>query len=101
MKFYVLIFLFVTNLTASVTMGKEVFSKECATCHVQGKYFASHKKAKEWSELFKNSELDKLHLERNISVPYLQEKAFFKDIKHLKELLQKYSKDRGSHNSCY
>jgi len=89
------------HLQASVSVGKEIYLKECANCHLEGKYFASNKKAKEWSKLLKTDALNRLHQDKNISLPYLNSNNFLEDKKHLKALLQKYSKDRGKHNSCY
>ena len=89
------------QLHASVSVGKEVYLTECAHCHVEGKYFASNKKAKTWSKLLKTDNLYRLHHDQNISLPYLNSDKYKADKKHLKALLQKYSKDRGKHNSCY
>ena len=102
MKTLLVIALLLTDhLHASVSKGKEIFLQECRSCHLEGKYFASHKKAKEWSRLLKEDALNKIHQDKNISLPYLSHEKFLEDKKHLKALLQKYSKDRGKHNSCY
>lgn len=102
MKIFLCFSLFLLiNLQASVSIGKEVYAKECASCHVEGKYFAENKTAKYWSKILKTDTLDTLHKDKNISLPYFQSKQFQEDKKHLKALLQKYSKDRGKHNSCY
>jgi len=92
---------FLINLQASVSLGKEIYAKECASCHVEGKYFAANKKAKAWHKTLNAATLDKVHQDKNISLSYFQSKQFQEDKKHLKSLLQKYSKDRGKHNSCY
>ena len=101
MKIFLFFGLVLINLHASVSMGKEIYLKECSSCHIEGKYFAGNKKAKNWSKIFKLNTLDILHQDKNISLPYFQDKQFQEDKKHLKALLQKYSKDRGKHNSCY
>ncbi|HIC43493.1 MAG TPA: hypothetical protein EYO73_04120 [Sulfurimonas sp.] len=85
------------DLIASVS----IYAAQCKTCHVQGKYLAQGKKAKVWKKILKENTLNTLHLDKNISLPYLSSIAFKEDKTHLKALLQKYSKDRGSHNSCY
>ncbi len=95
---FILLTLFVD---ASISDGKEIFARECATCHIQGKYFAAKKKAKEWKKLLSSDHLKKLHLEHNLSLPYLETPQFNEDRSDLKALLQKYSLDRGRHNSCY
>ena len=89
------------DLIASVSKGKIIYAAQCKTCHVQGKYLAQGKKAKVWKKILKENTLNTLHLDKNISLPYLSSIAFKEDKTHLKALLQKYSKDRGSHNSCY
>lgn len=101
MKAFWLLSFLILHLEASVSKGKETYAKHCASCHVEGKYFAQNKKAKEWKKLLKADDLDRLHLNKNISLPYFKSQAFEDDKTHLKALLQKYSKDRGSHNSCY
>ena len=94
-------FLALVHLMASVSKGKEIYAKYCVSCHVKGKYLAQNKKAKEWKKLLKADALDRLHQDKNISLPYFKTQAFEDDKVHLKALLQRYSKDRGSHNSCY
>jgi len=89
------------NLEASVSMGKTIYKKECLHCHIKGKYFASEKKAKAWKPYFNTDLLAQLHQDKNLSLPYFHSLNFEKDKKHLKALFLKYSKDRGSHNSCY
>ena len=88
------------SLLASVSMGKRIYKKECSHCHVEAKYFASHKKAKEWKVYFNTDLLKSLHQDKDLSLPYFQSIKIHEDKKHLKALFLKYSKDRGSHNSC-
>jgi len=101
-------FLLLISAEASVSQGKKVFSQRCAPCHIEGKYFASKKKAKQWKILLKfqdkTNPLADFHLdspEANASSSYFLSQEYKQNSKHLKDLLQKYSKDRGSHNSCY
>ncbi|MDF1880924.1 hypothetical protein JHD50_06330 [Sulfurimonas sp. MAG313] len=38
-------------LQASVSVGKKIYHEKCFHCHkIEGKYFASNKKAKEWKK---------------------------------------------------
>ena len=106
--FLFLSFLLLTSIEASVSQGKNIYSKRCALCHTEGKFLASEKKAKEWKVLFETTgeknRLAALHLKKadtNASLNYFQTQSYQQDIPHLKALMQKYSKDRGSHNSCY
>jgi len=102
MKAYlVCICLLLTGLNASVSKGKELFAKKCRSCHIEGKYFASSKKANEWAKILKTDSIKQGHLDLNLSLPYLNSQEFQDDKKHFKALFQKYSKDRGKHNSCY
>ncbi|PHR58401.1 MAG: hypothetical protein COA44_02860 [Arcobacter sp.] len=101
MKVLILLGLISLSLFASVSMGKIIYKKECAHCHNEAKYFASHKKAKEWKIYFNTDLLKRLHQDKNLSLPYFQSIKLNEDKKHLKALFLKYSKDRGSHNSCY
>ncbi len=96
-----ILLLFSLCLYASVSDGKAIFAKECASCHVEGKYFAARKKAREWKQLLQADKLEQLHRDKKVTVPYLKTPKFKDDTKDLKALLQKYSKDRGRHNSCY
>jgi len=100
MKILTLLVLINLGLLASVSMGKRIYKKECSYCHMEAKYFASHKKAKEWKVYFNTDLLKNLHQEKNLSLPYFQSIKLQEDKKHLKALFQKYSKDRGSHTSC-
>jgi hypothetical protein len=76
--------------------------------HTEGKYLASERKAKQWKILFdskgEKNKLAELHLkaaDKNTSFNYFQTQEYQQDIPHLKAFMQKYSKDRVSHNSCY
>jgi len=108
MRIFLLVCTFIIQSNASVSQGKLIYAKECLSCHINGKYFASTKKAKEWKHLFiKKDNKDKLaNLHLNIeeakeSWSYFNSQDYSHQKKHLKNLLQKYSSDRGKHNSCY
>lgn len=111
MKTYFLIILTVCLLTpmleASVFVGKEIYIKECLHCHLSGKALASHKRAKAWKKLFTledgTNKLATIHLtlkETKASWIYFGSDTYLKETKHLKDFMQKYSSDRGKHNSC-
>jgi len=100
MKIILLLSLVFLCTQASVSMGKKVYKKQCAHCHIEAKYMASAKKAKEWKILFNTDEIKKLHRKKNLSLPYFGCAIFQEDKRHLKALFLKYSKDRGSHTSC-
>ena len=100
MKLFSLLVLTI-SLHASVSMGKTIYQQQCFHCHnIEGKYFASHKKAKEWKILLNTDYLKNIHIKNKLALPYFYSLKYEEHKKHLKALLQKYSKDRGSHNSC-
>ena len=108
MRILLLAFTLFTNMYASVSQGKLIYKKECLSCHIEGKYLASTKKAKEWKELLieneKSNKLAQLHFsikKTDEDWSYFKQKDYLQDSNHLKNLLQKYSSDRGKHNSCY
>jgi len=103
--FFVLLLLSIAE--ASVSQGKLIYTKECLQCHLNGKALSSHKTAQKWKELFniynKTNELAQTHLntkKAKSSWPYFHNASYQKDSKHLKDFMQKYSSDRGRHNSC-
>ncbi len=102
--FYFCIFiLFTPFLEASAIQGKDTYKKECLQCHLEGKSFATKNTAKGWQALFKTGALSQLHVNNKAakaSWSYFEGESYQKDIKHLKDFLQKYSSDRGKHNSC-
>ena len=100
MKVFIFFSLIIFSLEASVSMGKKIYKKECSRCHIQGNSFASYKKAKEWKPYFNTDLLKRLHQKQDLALPYFHSLIFKEDKKHLKALFLKYSKDRGSHNSC-
>jgi cytochrome c5 len=90
-------------LDASATQGKEVYNKICLQCHLSGKSLASQKSAHAWKTLFATETLSQLHLDKeeaNASWDYFKAEAYQQEIRHLKDFMQKYSSDRGKHNSC-
>ena len=92
-----------SNLCASATQGKEIYNMQCLQCHLNGKSLASAKSAKTWKTLIETSTLPQLHLaneEAKASWDYFKTKVYQQDTRHLKDFLQKYSSDRGKHNSC-
>ena len=106
MKFYVLIFLFITNLTASITIGKEVYSKECKQCHLSLKSVASSKQSKQWKELLSKEgyALAQVHLNNHEAKPswaYFKSNEYKQHSKDLKDVLIKYSADKSKHTSCH
>lgn len=100
--------LLATGLEASASQGKAIYAKNCLTCHISAKGMASNKSAKAWKDLllFKegpSNALGQIHLdadEAKSSWDYFKSDTYQKESKHLKDFLQKYSSDRGRHNSC-
>lgn len=95
--------LYVATLDASVSQGKEICMKRCLPCHLNAKALAGTNSAKVWQELFRTDELSKLHLKRKeaeASWSYFKRESYQNETRDLKEFLQKYSSDRGRHNSC-
>lgn len=106
MKIYVLILLFITNMAASITMGKEHYSKECKQCHLSLKSVASSKQSKLWKELLSKEgyALAQVHLnneEANPSWIYFKSSEYKQQSKDLKDVLIKYSADKSKHTSCH
>lgn len=101
-----LIFIFALStatLDASVSQGKEIYLKRCLPCHLKGKALAGTNSAKVWQELFKTEELSQRHLTRKeaeASWSYFEGESYQNEARDLREFLQKYSSDRGQHNSC-
>lgn len=107
--FYISLLSFIiTSLEASASQGKIIYTDNCLSCHISAKGMASSKPAKTWKELlvFKegpSNTLGQAHLDANkakVSWDYFESDAYKKESKHLKDFLQKYSSDRGKHNSC-
>ncbi len=99
--------LFIFTLNASVSQGKEIYKKECLQCHLGGKALASNKPSVTWKELFVfqngTNTLAQIHLKIHKAEPswtYFEGEGYKEESKHLKDLMLKYSSDRGSHNSC-
>jgi hypothetical protein len=108
--YYVGLFtLIVTGLEASASKGKAIYTKSCLSCHISAKGMASSKPAKTWNELLlfqegSSNTLGQIHLDANktkASWGYFESDLYRNESKHLKDFLQKYSSDRGKHNSCY
>lgn len=99
--------LLILDLNASASQGKEIYSRTCAQCHLYGKAMASTKSAKEWAALISIGEgpdtLAQQHLDTDKaknSWSYFKSETYLKESRDLKDYLQKYSSDRGRHNSC-
>ena len=106
MKTYVLIFLFITNITASITIGKEIYSKECIKCHLSLKSVASSNTSKLWKGLLSKEgyELAQVHLNNQEAKPswtYFKSSEYTQQSKDLKDALIKYSADKSKHTSCH
>jgi len=108
MRRILLTLIFCLQAHASVSQGKLIYSQHCLSCHLEGKYLANTKKAKEWKALLKikekSNKLSHLHLKlesAKSSWLYFSHDTYLQDSKHLKDLLQKYSLDRAKHNSCF
>lgn len=113
MKYYLtcmsILSLLVTGLEASASQGKAIYAKNCLACHISAKGMASSKSAKTWKELLLFAEgpsnaLSRIHLdtdEAKASWDYFKDDTYQQESKHLKDFFQKYSSDRGKHNSCY
>lgn len=103
-----LLSLFVTGLEASASQGKVLYVKRCLSCHISAKGMSSSKSAKTWKELLVMNgsplnELARIHLhadEAETSWGYFKGSVYKEESRHLKDFLQKYSSDRGRHNSC-
>ncbi len=101
--------LLITGLEASASQGKAIYTKSCLPCHISAKGMASSKSAKNWKELLLFEEgpsnaLGRIHLDANgaqTSWDYFKGDTYKADSRHLKDFLQKYSSDRGKHNSCF
>jgi hypothetical protein len=101
--------LIISGLEASASQGKAVYTTSCLPCHISAKGMASQKLAKTWKELLlfdkdTSNTLAKIHLDSNkakASWDYFRSEAYRQENRHLKDFLQKYSSDRGRHNSCY
>lgn len=96
-----------SGLEASFIQGKKIYSASCTKCHLYGKAMASSKSAQEWKNLLQfkenSNKLAQLHLnakEAEASWSYFKDKTYKEEARHLKDFLQKYSSDRGRHNSC-
>jgi len=108
MRILLLSFILFTQAFASVSQGKLIYAQQCLSCHIEGKYLANTKKAKEWKLLLTEKDsTNKLaqshlnHKKAKDSWSYFKQKNYLQESKHLKDLLQKYSLDRGKHNSCF
>ncbi len=106
MKTYLLIFLFITDVTASITMGKETYAKECKQCHLSLKSVASNKQSKRWKELLSKEghALGQVHLNTQEAKPswrYFKSSKYKKQSNDLKDVLIKYSADKSKHTSCH
>lgn len=95
--------LLIADIEASVSQGKDIYATACQECHLNGKYLASKKSAQEWKILIESDKLSQLHLRDEGAKTfwsYFEGETYQKETKHLKDFLQKYSSDRGKHNSC-
>lgn len=106
MKVYILTFLLVSNISASITIGKEIYTKECKECHLSLKSVASSKQSKLWKQLLSKEgyTLAQVHLNNQEAKPswaYFKSSDYKKQSKDLKDVLIKYSADRSKHTSCH
>ncbi len=100
--------LVIPDLSASVSQGKEVHARVCLACHPYVQNMAGKKTSQEWKRIFKyqdgTNELAKTHLaqeEAKKSWRYFTSEEYMQEMKHLRDLMLKYSSDRAGHNSCF
>ena len=79
----------ISTLHASVSQGKEIYTKKCQQCHAYSKAMAGSKDAKEWKRLFAREDdtdiLAQTHLklkEAKTVWDYFEDETYYKEHIH-------------------